>query len=80
MEIKKLCKDIQNKHITPTHIYKGEGKGYYSIEITTKNPVSHTSLLYNTEKLRNNDYSILENKTFGSLPFNPYIKISDTTK
>jgi len=70
MQTKSLIKDIKNKTIIPTKLYKCKVKGFFSIEIQTdKN--EFISLYYRTEKLLNEAFLLLDNQAFWYLSFNP---------
>ena len=76
MQIINLIKDIQNKTLIPTKIYKRNVNSIFSIEVETiKN--EFISIIFKTETLRNKAFLKLDDEVFYLLPFNPnkYIDI-----
>jgi hypothetical protein len=71
MYINTIIKQIENKDINPTKIYKGSINNSYTIEIETINPISFISIIYNTETKRNKAFLILDDIIFWKLSFNP---------
>ena len=71
MQTNRLIKQILNKEIQPTKIYKGTLTNLFTIEVLTREPISFISVLYKTEELRDKGYVELDNKAFLVLSFNP---------
>jgi len=66
-----LVTDIEKKLLIPTKIYKSKIGDKFTIEVVAKEPISFTSVLYKTEKQRDSDYLVLDDKVFWGLSFNP---------
>lgn len=77
MAINKVIKDILNKTLVPSKIYKGTTNNLYTIEIEGKdiNNMVFITLLYKKEKERNKAFLFLDDTVFAMLSFNPYTYI-----
>lgn len=71
ISLKDTIKDITSKRINVTKIYKNNIANNASIEIETTEPTQYITLLYKTQQERDNDWNLLDDKVFWSLPFNP---------
>ena len=72
ISLEPTIKQILNKVIIPTKIYKNLIGSKFTIEIETTDPQSFISILYKTEAERDADFITLDDRVFWILPFNPY--------
>lgn len=66
-----IINKFNSKQLTIEAIFKKNIANMPAIELLTTNPIQYTTLLYKTQQKRDNDWNLLDESIFWSLPFNP---------